>query len=418
MATPTELHALFQASSLRQLVTLGRELISNPIILTDLTHQVLETSEEPDLTDPKWLEIQTHRAIPLNPAISNIYHESLNAHRPVLDRSAADGMGILRVAISHGGQLIGFMEVPCYHGLPDEEEQALITFIADVACLIMKRDLDYMDSPSNMTEFFISDLLEGRIQDELLIQARWQRFHLPRMDSFRVMTVTGESECVPRDRDRQEAHRTRLGQLFPNVACFVYGDKLKLIVPTQEDTVHDGRFFDDMITYLKDNRLRAGISRSSPEMAQITRCNMESIKALNMGLLLKSDEILFFYDKYSIYHALETCAESVDVMQFCHSALFTLATYDRTHDTALLETLHAYLYSKHNLADAAAKLYIHRNTLTNRLTKINDLVHADLEDSETTFHLMFSFHILEYYASTVALDYEKRIRLSPTLKHQ
>lgn len=418
MATPAQLHALFQASNLRQLVALGRRLISNPIILTDLTHRVLETSEEPDITDPKWVEIKTHRAIPLNPAISNIYHESLEAHRPVLDRAAADGMGILRVAISHVGHLIGFMEIPCYHGVPDEEEQELITFIADVACLIMKRDLDYMDSPSNLTEFYISDLLEGRIQEEHLIRERWQHFQLPRLDSFRVMTVAEEAGGLPQDRHQQELHRTRLSQLFPQVVGFVYGDKLKLIVPTQEDTVHDGRFFDDMITYLKENHLQAGISRTSFEMAQTTRCNQESIKALKMGRLLKSDEILFFYDKYSIYHALETCAESVDLMQFCHSALFTLATYDRTHDTALLETLHAYLYSKHNLADAAAKLYIHRNTLTNRLTKINDLIHTDLEDSETVFHLLFSFHILEYYGATVAFDYEKRIQLSPTLKHQ
>ena len=31
---------------------------------------------------------------------------------------------------------------------------------------------------------------------------------------------------------------------------------------------------------------------------------------------------------------------------------------------------------------------------------------------------MFSFHILEYYGATVALDYEQRMRHNPTLRHQ
>ena len=131
-----------------------------------------------------------------------------------------------------------------------------------------------------------------------------------------------------------------------------------------------------------------------------------------------SQEILFFYDKYSVYHTMELCGKQMDLMRFCHSAIFTLADYDRIHETALLETLHAYLYCRQNLAEASAKLFIHRNTLTNQLTKIHDLVHVDLEDIETVFHLLYSYHILEYYGSTVMLDYKTRMKLSPSLRHQ
>lgn len=205
---------------------------------------------------------------------------------------------------------------------------------------------------------------------------------------------------------------------FPTATVFIYGKELKLIVPMQEDVALDGRFFDDLIEYLKTCRLQSGISRKSDQLSRIGMCNQEAGKALELGRMFSSQEILFFYDKYSIYHCLEYCTTRVDLMQFCHSAIFTLADYDRTHETALLETLHAYLYSHRNLAEAAAKLYIHRNTFNNRLAKINDLIHVDLEDSETVFHLMFSYHILEYYGATVEFDYEHRMKLSPTLRHQ
>ena len=57
-----------------------------------------------------------------------------------------------------------------------------------------------------------------------------------------------------------------------------------------------------------------------------------------------------------------------------------------------------------------------RNTMNNRMEKIVELTGVDLQDAEAAFHLMFSFHILEYYGATVALDYEQmciRDRLHP-----
>ena len=417
MECAARFHELFQANDLRQLVELGRKLTTNPIILTDLTHKVLEMSEEPELTDPKWLEIRTRHDIPLNQAVSNRYRESMDRRRPILDETNPTPP-ILRTAIAQAGQLIGFLEIPCYYGVPDAQEQDVIMFLADVACLIMKRDLRYMDTPDNMRDFFICDLLEGRETDERLIRERCRQFNWELSGFFRVASICWEKDAPPQSRTAMEQHMDSLKKQFPAATIFIYGNELKLIVPMQEDVAVDGRFFDDLIDYLKAHRLQGGISRKSDQLSRIGLCNQEAGKALELGRMFSSREILFFYDKYSIYHCMEYCAAQVDLMQFCHSAIFTLVDYDRTHETALLETLHAYLYSHRNLAEAAAKLYIHRNTFNNRLAKINDLIHVDLEDSETVFHLMFSYHILEYYGATVEFDYEHRMKLSPTLRHQ
>ena len=417
MSYTARLHALFHASNLHQLVELGRRLTHNPIILTDLTHRVLEMSDEPGLTDSNWLEIKVHRSIPLNQAVSNRYRESIGKRAPVLDRGLDNSLPLLRMAIAHSGRLLGFLEVPCYHCVPEQDEMDTIALIADAACLIMLQDGRYMDTPSNMLEFFICDLLEGRLTDENLIRERCQFFRWELSGYFRVMTISPGPEATEAD-CRLEQHREQLSRLFPSIINFIYGTELKVIAPMQEDTANDGRFFDDIINYLKQNRLQGGISRSICHMGQMKQCSEEANKALELGRLFASQEILFFYDKYSSYHAMELCGKQMDLMRFCHSAIFTLADYDRTHETALLETLHAYLYCQQNLAEASAKLFIHRNTLTNRLSKIHDLVHVDLEDIETVFHLLYSYHILEYYGATVMLDYETRMKLSPSMRHQ
>ena len=195
-------------------------------------------------------------------------------------------------------------------------------------------------------------------------------------------------------------------------------DQIKLILPVYQSTAKDGVTFHTLIDFLKQNGLEAGISRNTDSLSHLARGNVESVKALEMGQLFHSQECLFFYDKFSVYHALDLCQKNYDVMNFCHSALFILATYDRTHGTSLLDTLHAFLFCHHSLTEAAAKLFIHRNTMNNRMEKIVELTGVDLQDAEAAFHLMFSFHILEYYGATVALDYEQRMRHNPTLRHQ
>ena len=56
--------------------------------------------------------------------------------------------------------------------------------------------------------------------------------------------------------------------------------------------------------------------------------------------------------------------------------------------------------------------------MNNRLQKIDDLIHVELDDSENIFHLMLSFHILEYTGVNKIYDYESRISQVPQLKHQ
>ena len=50
--------------------------------------------------------------------------------------------------------------------------------------------------------------------------------------------------------------------------------------------------------------------------------------------------------------------------------------------TSLRETLEAYLRYSGNTRETCRELFIHRNTLTYRLRKIEELLHVDLEDGE------------------------------------
>ena len=141
-------------------------------------------------------------------------------------------------------------------------------------------------------------------------------------------------------------------------------------------------------------------------------------EGLELGALLLGGP-MYEYDRYSIYHALEVCAERLDLLELCHDAVLTLERYDRKHGTAFMGTLHAYLASGMNARETAQTLYIHRNTLAKRLEKINDLITVDLTDRETVFHLLFSLRVIEYYGAVRRREeFETWVTRVPTLRHR
>ena len=151
----SQLHVLFQSENLPALIRNARTLLSNPVILTDLNHHVLAMSSEPEIEDPKWLSIIEEKRLDISKNVSDVYHRSLLLHKPLLNRDLHDTIPVMRMAVAHSDQLLGFLEIPCFYGIPDEEEQEIIKFVSDVACLIMKRDLGYLYAPSDDKYFFI-----------------------------------------------------------------------------------------------------------------------------------------------------------------------------------------------------------------------------------------------------------------------
>ena len=70
---------------------------------------------------------------------------------------------------------------------------------------------------------------------------------------------------------------------------------------------------------------------------------------------------------------------AADIEAYCRSMLGALEAYDGEHGTSLVLTLDAYLASR-NVALAARQLYVHTNTLKNRLARIEEILAVTLRD--------------------------------------
>lgn len=88
--------------------------------------------------------------------------------------------------------------------------------------------------------------------------------------------------------------------------------------------------------------------------------------------------------------------EHNEVLEYCHSKLKILIDSDQNTGTEYLKTLKVYIETDKSYMASAEILFVHRNTVLQRIKKITELLEVDLRDFEVTSEYYLMLRILEY----------------------
>lgn len=397
------LNRLMRSRDYQEMLDLARPVIGNPLILANGTRTVMAITEETGIQDPRWLEISSTKGIPMGIMtymdLNEAYRSSLESRRPVLTEvRESDDVPMLRKTLSVGDSILGYLDSPVYFKEPDEDDVEFFDFLGNLIALEMQRELGRIDLPDNMLDYFVYDLLEGHLTDEKLIQERLDYFgwNLLAKGKVQIVSIRGREQELKPDNTRFHRLLARFTTTFPLFRTFVYGSDLKMLCPVRESLEQDGGFCQSLEMILEEEGLVAGVSRPLLHLPTISDFNCQAERAAELGRVLRREKNIHFYDGYAVYHALELVADREDLYQFCHSAITLLRDYDIIHETELLESLRVYLTHNRSVGESAAALYIHRNTMNYRISRIQELTKLDMNDPDVFCHLLFSFYALDY----------------------
>jgi GAF domain-containing protein len=104
----------------------------------------------------------------------------------------------------------------------------------------------------------------------------------------------------------------------------------------------------------------------------------EADHAVAAASVVSSEPGVVGFDDLGAYKYLLQVSQEGRVRDRRGEALQQLADYDRRHRSQLLPTLEEYLRRRGNIAAAASTLYVHPNTLRQRLRRIHDLTGLDV----------------------------------------
>lgn len=176
--------------------------------------------------------------------------------------------------------------------------------------------------------------------------------------------------------------------------CSMDGDEIRFPYPTGE-----------LEALLQRQGAYGVITNSAIRPAAIRVLYQQARAAMRFGLTLSKDapSRIFHYEQYASYYLVELCANAFrsdsrvqNLVYLCHPALGSILRYDRKHGTNYTQILRKYLENNCNMSQTARQMFMHRNTMLNKLDTLRELLSVSLEDPAVREQLQFSFRVVDY----------------------
>ncbi|MDO5409210.1 MAG: helix-turn-helix domain-containing protein [Lachnospiraceae bacterium] len=247
----------------------------------------------------------------------------------------------------------------------------------------MASDIGSLQKRGNAYEYFLQDILEGKLTDIPVIERQMRPLGFNR-DTRLILAVLEQ-------RNTEELEQKRIFQQLeqiPGSKSFYHKGYIVTLIPAKmEDTCFSIR---KKLTKIAEKiGFRGGLSDFFSGFECMPICYKQGEAAISMA-------------EYKQVQIFNECAipYMLDIMQkadwqfLINQRIRTLIAYDREHAAHLAETLRIYLENNQNAIQTAEALYIHRNTLTYRLKKIQEIAELDLTRPDSRFRIVISLWLL------------------------
>ncbi len=299
----------------------------------------------------------------------------------------ADTPGVpLVVPMVVADELTGFLALRLpRHRRPTSEEAEIVTSIAGQTAVALRR-VQLIDRLTERNA--IKDLLEdlshgGASSTELTERAKSLGCDLSEPHLV-VQAVPGAAVADEPWERVAEALEAAVGRAYPG-SLFDHRDSaLRGLVRLNGagDEQAMGRLREIHGRLTTRHPLAIGVSNMCCGPAAFATGFQEADHAVAAASLVSRSPAVVGFDDLGAYKYLLRVVQDGRVRDRRGDALQRLAEYDRRHRSQLLLTLEEYLRRRGNIAAAAQTLFVHPNTLRQRLRRIQDLTGLDVSNED------------------------------------
>jgi purine catabolism regulator len=149
-----------------------------------------------------------------------------------------------------------------------------------------------------------------------------------------------------------------------------------------------------------DRRLRTvnvsiGVGRRVDDPTLLQRSYIEASRAVDVGRWAKGRHVTEVFDQLGLERLLASTPTD-DLADFVSQAIGALVEHDRANNTELLDTLAVWLETR-NMAEAARRMYVHYNTLKNRLDRIEEILGPVITDAARALECEVAIYVARHY---------------------
>lgn len=303
-------------------------------------------------------------------------------------------------------QVCGYICVISPHALDELQLIALNHASTSVALEVSKLQ-KLEDHIRFLQNSLFLDLLAGSVKTKDEAQGRAQLLHWPALpvrvavaDIVRFENVSQaiSEEKVQNLKDNiQQLIHANLPSL--NNTVMIYSDSFVVLLPnlySKEELLSAFQKIRSLIQTRYDLSVTIGISDACEFYLDLPRFYREACDAIEIGRTPDSQNPVQMISDVRLEQAMLKGCPTPYFNRYVQDTIGKLEQYDREHGTDLTKTLDVLLQHMGARQKTAEELFIHRNTLASRISRIEEITGLHLNKNEDLFRIGFALKIRFY----------------------
>lgn len=303
-----------------------------------------------------------------------------------------------------GGECVGL--VACLHEaarMPSETEQDFLSVIATHAASLLQNSRLKTPSTRQAAICGLFDALTVGRDSEIELVLRAGRLGTDLRKPHLVVAVDAAEQRAAGSGAADDQAWRQLGdhltEAFPGALINDSGDTLYALVPLGEtvSAATAAEILTRVVTRQKwspDRPISAGVSRECVAISDYPAAFEQAHELLALSRAVHGPGVVATADEFATYLQLSSIAR-LGFRDPLQDKLQELLDYDRRHSSQFFRTLEVYLESAGHPQSAAERLFVHRNTLRQRLARIRELTGIDIADHDNCFRLTMALRIIK-----------------------
>lgn len=298
-------------------------------------------------------------------------------------------------AIKVPGKLYGNCIILCANHELEAEQRRVIQQVSLTLLLALKELSNRAADREWLLDEFIYDVLYNNYDSKLALYEKAKRLHWSLEGPYIILVVNSPTNKLPTVR--------RLGPAVFNSFAPVYtviNENVVIILSLTNLPSHQikgalTQYTTGLLGNLTFNNIKdvhIGISSTAAALTDLHQRFQEAKIALELGKVFDTGNISYF-DEMGFLKFIFT-APAQELQEFSQRILGKIMAYDLEMETDLLNTLRTYINQRCQITPCAKALYVHENTLRNRLKKMEQLLNLDLNRVDHLANIYIALQIL------------------------
>ncbi len=258
-----------------------------------------------------------------------------------------------------------------------------------------------------LDSMFFVDLITNNIKSEKDATIRASSLDWPDLPYYMILFNINNFQSIKHNKTEYDLHLLKINlrdivfnelkEVFDIVKVIIISDEFYALIPENYISVEKLDYSIQKTLNKVDERMEINLTAAISTRIELFEKMYDKAKEAQRALeVLKIKDMekshIYVRDTYIDQFILENKDNWV-LDEFVTKNLKLLVEYDKMNNTDFYHTLEVYFKNDYNISKAASKLYIHRNTLTYRLEKIENILGKDFNSFEDKYNLITAMKI-------------------------